>query len=285
MKTREELLAEYQLHTVHPFAGFFFGLVWWSHDKQNQIILSRTWDNLVKLWEGVFKRCDDIPEPKQLWKMQMVSPPEEWVQGWREWQFASDVDSARNMLCVQIRHVHKQSVIDFPNIAPCPGYVSRWGEEETEPVKENHVGCKNCHEGLVITIPDEELIQLVEFWGAPWRSRDGKTYMLPDRNRMVADPDHALFVAKPDPGHHCRGSIIEECTAESIKYLHSPMLFFFQGEDLDIPKELLQSGKKLKRQLEAEEKERNEKFKKERDKEKKEKLNKLMNILSRKFPG
>lgn len=221
------------------YCGDKYLLLWHTHNTQHQVFLANSIEQAMELWFIAQKEEGLEASAKELWKATIVLPPDWLVVKYNEQCHREDLNNFIWHTCFEIDEYRKRHNKLPPNVVRCQN-------------KPDHAGC--CLGGEYIPKASWEVLFEANWEGAqPWT---GKKRNLTPFDGILADPDAPLYVCELNGGHHSGGIQFRD-VKENSKLMRDGVLFFFHGQKLEMPKEIVDSISRLK----EEEKHRRERSK------------------------
>lgn len=242
--TVEQAMERYPLRVYFPMPGEYRLLIIHTENEQQQFLLAKSEEGLRRLLQVFIKRERFAPTVRELWHIEMVSPPqqikEKYAQSKYDWEFSmfrrtlgsAAEDFLKNNLPAPMR--------------PCKKYVPDMEQLGSEIIDDSdrkyHICCKTCDGIKVVFYTDVEELFLKKYdlyeklagVGRPPPSKLVKKTITPRAlDPLAKDPDldRTIYIATPHYGPHSSGNVIEELKKDYISTDGFP-LFFFQGEKL-----------------------------------------------------
>lgn len=266
----------------YPHGGKMFMLIWWTHDKQNQMLLAK---NEKAISATVLNHITENLDAKLngYYEIEIVAPSEKLsnLHALRKHKdnvanFASNV-AARLLECIEFnKEIPKQFELcqDYD-----PDHYDLEQQEELksdEWSKKNHYLCMNCHNAIRIAGSDEEFYDRYKpAWNTIFPPYLGKDKPV-DSAACRARDNETIWYAVTD-----HGIVLREIDMSSIKLeddclIHRPLFFYRLLNTLSVLnlQNILHQVKNTNKEL------KNLAYKEEQNKRKEESLKKLEKFLS-----
>ncbi len=240
--SREDLLSVLQQKANEPnypliphlrYTGNKHLLLWHTHNEQHQVFLANSIEQSIELWNVAQKEEGLEASAKELWNVTIVMPPEWVANKYNKQCYEEDIHNFIWHTCFEIDEYRKRHKQLPPNVVPCKSV--------------EHDDCKCLGGKYLPTVSWDVLFK--KDWAAPpsWTGsvRAAKKRILKPFDGILADENVPLFVCELNGGHHSRGITFTEI-AEDSHIRRDSSLFFFQGQKINMPKEIIESVGKLK---------------------------------------
>lgn len=245
MKTYDELLEEVTFGTLHPGAGRYSLLIYWSYNTQHKGILTRRSEDVLPL----FLRAEEeyAFDPKEMWEVELVSPPDEWVRAWRGEALARDIDHSARIVRSMIQSAygengHSEGLAMPSQVRFCEKYTPEDADDEGQTPDEDphHYFCTSC-DGYRVIVDVDPLVLHQRYEALPSRTttQRKRRHPTPSPDRAVARPGEQLYALRCDGGHHHIGSMIVPLNSlEDFLSLWELPIFIFHGRKVEVPEVL-----------------------------------------------
>lgn len=231
--TSRSLITEFPTLVKVPQAREAYLLQWYTQDGGNEVIVASTIDNAVAIFKGLFKRHKGI-EPKKFFKAKFVSPPSDLQVKNAQQDFDNMCEQFKSTLEWMGRSLPKEALT-------CPSHPKpRHPDDYRDPEE-----CKvpDCHGGILMT--DERFLELC--WAEHDRKKAEKAAAdakftkkyggQTSPSQAPAPVDGTVYVCESNGGHHCSGVTLEVVgNSKGNGYGRPEYMFFFQGQELPLPK-------------------------------------------------
>lgn len=242
------LKEKYPLQVGFPKGGDYFCLFWRTYDEGQNMILSAKEESILPCWKSVLEKCgDDSIKIKGYWKISIVSPTEKMKEDYATKEFESDLRTFRNIIGFDIKNYLKLK--SHPSISKCQNYLNRYdknNEFTPESDDEDHYYCTNCINGYIIKNKSTLDLFLKSKYYSEIKS---DKYFYPSQAPIIS-PNKKLHCIKTNFGHHMNGLVLRQDLSEEESIPLGDILFYFHGEELDIPQDISDTHQKFLQDVE-----------------------------------
>lgn len=250
--SREDLLSILKQKSREPYypliprlkyTGDKYLLLWHTYNTQHQVFLANSIAQAIELWYIAQREEGLEASAKELWRATIVLPPDSVKARYNEQCYKEDLNNFIWHTCFEIDDYRKRHKKLPPNVMPC---------KDPE-----HDNC-GCLGGKFVPNTSWDTLFKKDWISQPesvWEGigRQTKKRVLQAFDGISANPNFPLYVCELNGGHHNRGIGFSEVKADT-HFRRGSCLFFFQGEKIQIPTEILDSFGKLKRKEEEKKK-------------------------------
>lgn len=279
----EELLRRYPLRLM-PIQGALRMLIWYTHSDGHHAIFARDDVSASKLFLHALKRFG--AEPKEYLSIRVVAPPHayleryatinynndvgtnvDWVMGVVEEELLGELEMDDDF--AQRRRNRDAAFRKFPEFRACSyGPSDRLADttdEEREEDRVSHYGCTlGCVDGFFPAEGDwSDFYERIgrKAWETMANLSDSR-HMVPLRSPLSDLPEHdprqPLRVAMNSFGHHQHG--FAHKTVVPHEAFFQGVLFFYQGEQLEMPDLVVREVEEKKRLAEKDKQKQQERY-------------------------
>lgn len=221
------------LKVYNPGSGIRYLLQWWSHGRQNQVIVADSERALYPVFSHV---CDENPDTRieQILEVELVAPSDVMCRRAQEYRHAEEVKDFLNDVSFRIKELAEEGYPLPESFKRCelwvPDYLEE-GEETSPPDSyrtEWHPDCRNCIAGFTLVghTPESFYQKYQENWRIIHPIKERIDPKLGYSSAVKANDDETIWVARPDFGHHCRGVSLAQL--ESDRQPYEAVLFYFR---------------------------------------------------------
>lgn len=280
LEDRIDLMKEYPPLVRYPLGGSFLLLIWHAQSEgQHAILASET--GLLPVWKSALQRYDNEPEPREMWRVNIVTPGEPYARLLAQTALRESYRRFRQHVGSYVwAMLHSRDRAQLPDaLVRCERYFNEHHNHEsvTDPTDgtddPEHASCQNCLYGYTIKDSSVEDLFLQ------------KRSLVPadDESRLAsrapkADPTKPLFALREEFGHHRKGLYVARVEEDDCRYSHDTT-FFFHGESVPLSKEVAQARAEIDNAFRLEEERRQRAFKAMRKRQNNEALEGLMRFI------
>lgn len=270
---------DHPLKVYFPHGGKHFIAQFWSHNKQNQIVVAKSLSALDRTLNLLIEKDYDL-QVKEIFEVDIVSPPKSLCEIAKVEARKIQVEEFYKLITFYVKELvdNKKQLPDIFEIC------SKWKPYHNDVSKDDkycHFYCKNCYEK--IALKNLSLEEFYEKYHAKWQSVFDNQKRFVDERAVYSYADTAykseLWYVNPNFGHHSSGATIRLVEDPSVYINTSPVLFYFHKiKEIDNSKyvDLL---KEIKQKQKEKDKQGRDRFAENLKKQKEEKYQKILKIF------
>lgn len=218
-------------------------LMWHTEWEQHQLFIGKTLEQITNMWKTALKKNKTDATLKSLWKASIVLPSVWICDKYADDCYKGELYNFKVHTAYSINNYIKDNHKLPPNVKRCKQFIADINADYID--EKEHYGCKNCYNRIILTTNTWEEL----FWKNSPKHKVKEPF-----DGVMADDSKDIYVCRLDGGDHNRGIGFEKVLTETQlgDMFNTSPLFFFHGEQIDIPEPLLE----LRNVLVAEEKAR-----------------------------
>ena len=276
---------ESPLKVYYPYGGKHFIAIWWTHNEQNQFVVSKTKSGMDAVLNSIINKfvgsnyTNDSVEVRKSFEIEIVAPPLELCEKAAKIFREKEVSDFFREVCYSFSEL-KEHKLNLPSTFEyCNKYEEKYpskpqGKESDDP---KHYDCLNCYNKIKLATLSMEAFH--EKYHESWSSADfnrsqyvsKKDPLLLTSRAELASSEKILWAATPNFGHHASGTSMDVVEDDRLR----DVLFYFHiVQELSVDHyEIFLKNRKLKQQ------EENKKWQQEQGKLRKNKI--LMDLKNK----
>ncbi len=252
------LLERYPVNiSHHSFVGYYFFLGWETDYDRGHVILAKGRNAILQAWKRVLVEHPSAI-PTGFWDIKVVAPTTKMLEIDANRRYLNDVHMFRTLLgCMLKSPFHGKKL---------PKGLS-WCKKNKKDEYESHYDCEKCFDGVLIEGHTAEAL----FENEVLRNRVDSSFEAkrPVKPSVAQQPKSGkpLYAIIDKHGHHASGTVWQEINnwESDESWIPPDTRLFFQGTELKIPKEVLDSVRKIAKEEAALESEAQKRWQSEKD--------------------
>lgn len=215
------------LKVFYPLGGKHIITLWWTHDEQNQVAISRNQKSMDAMIHHIICKHEDC-KIKQSYEVEIVAPSKYLCDLATAHQLQKNVKLFFEMVAAQMRKAIKANYKIPPIFSKCHKWESAYDEQgQYEKDDPHHYSCRNCEQKITLSsLSKEEFYHLFhrewnKWFEHKWSDNPKEVYSLAE----MAKDDDVLWGAYSNNGYHCRGVVLSEVIPDNTKTI----LFYYRN--------------------------------------------------------
>jgi hypothetical protein len=259
---------EYPLKVAFPKGGSGFLFVWHTEYEQHQVLWVKSKEQLIRLWPSLLDKSSD-GDAKELWQFNIVAPPPGLRAAAAKHALYEDFRYFVIEVGCQLTAAARENVGIPDGYDPCRKYSYRGlfegsSEEDARSAEEtdkDHAWCTNCFHGYIprgftpeqFYLKKRDEVRRFLKGQSEKRSRvvlsSGRTRkgeVIPAISTAPEwNPKKPLYAVMHDFGPHSKGASVEK--VKSFEGYWSNVKFYFQGKQIQVPREIAAEKQRRKK--------------------------------------
>lgn len=235
-------------------------LLWHTHNRQNQVIVASSINNAIDLWKIALEKNGEEATAKEMWQVKIVLPSEKVCEEYSRQRYENELMNFKISTADKLKRYIEKTDKAISGIELCDNYDPS-DERNDNPTadeydKEYHDYCKGCY-------------MRVKLLNTTWKDLFEAQYDMKAQKvevgfkGEVANENEQLYICRLD-NWHSRGIMIEDINQDTSFSSNDRFLFFFHGQQIEMPAEVKQLRDEVVAKKKEQEKVRKEQWDMER---------------------